>query len=232
MIYYKKKMGRGKSVLPVFVFLFLFSLTFISAAPAPFEAAVTEGYLIEPTIKDYIQQGQPHNFGIHVFNKSNGLPIIDGLSCYMELYHARGTHIYAGEVAAPTDIFDYNFDLTSGNFTSLGQYQAKFQCNDSIFGGATEIQFEVISGTQEGLDTFWVIVIALIIAVALIMYGFAQQEHPPITLGSMMMLGLALYIWLNGFGTLGTGEIVTQLIAFALFLIGATLSFKSLSELK
>lgn len=101
------------------------------------------GYVIEPTIKSFIKTGELHEFELHIFNVSNGLPIIEGLSCYMHLYHDVGNHEYEGFDATINHNFDYAFDVAGGNFTDRGMYQAKFQCNDSIYGGGTEIEFGV-----------------------------------------------------------------------------------------
>jgi hypothetical protein len=58
----------------------------------------------------------------------------------MHLYGKTGGHIFSGEDATAGSDLDYSFNLTGNNFTDRGFYQAKFQGNDTAFGGASEIE--------------------------------------------------------------------------------------------
>lgn len=119
-------------------------ISFVASAP-PITSVISDtGLIIEPTIKDYLRTGEDHEFEVHVFNQTNGMPITSGLTCYMHMYNDDGDHEFEGIDDTVNHHFDYAFDLTGGNF-SRGSYQAKFQCNNSgaSLGGGTEIEFKV-----------------------------------------------------------------------------------------
>ena len=126
--------------------ILMFGLLLISCVSAvkPITSITTDaGYLIEPVGKDYIKTGENHSFEIHVFNKSTGLPITTGITCYMHLYNETGKHQFEQLKTTVDHDFDYGFDLIGNNFTERGEYQIKYQCNSSAFGGGTEIFFWV-----------------------------------------------------------------------------------------
>lgn len=133
-------------------FLLIFITNFVSAVKPISSITITEGYNIEPTEKSAIMLNQPHAFEVHVFNVSNGLPIISGITCYLHLYHEDGEHIYEGVQSTPNHIFDYGFDLSAGNFSKRGEYEAKFQCNSSTLGGSSQLFF-IVNNLGEELNT-------------------------------------------------------------------------------
>ena len=138
-----------------FLFLLMFvilSVNMVSAVKPITDIQVSEGYSVQPTEKSAIIYGQDHEFEVHVFNISNGMPITSGITCYMHLYHETGKHIYEGVDDTAGHIFDYSFNLNGTNFTSLGEYQAKFQCNSSSLGGGTEFFF-IVNNYGEELST-------------------------------------------------------------------------------
>jgi len=133
--------------------IFLFAITIISAVkPVSSVDLSNKGLSVEPTEKSAIRYEMNHSFEVHVFNISDGMPITSGITCYMHLYHKTGKHIYEGVQDTADHTFDYGFDLESGNFTDRGEYQAKFQCNNSQIGGASQLFF-LVNGFGEELGT-------------------------------------------------------------------------------
>jgi len=135
----------NKKIFLIFSVIFLFSIMFVSAIK-PITSVTTsdDGLFVEATAKDYIRTGEDHEFEIHVFNKTDGGYITTDTTCYMHLYHKRGNHEYEGFDNTVSHYFDYAFDLNGTNFTSRGEYQAKFQCNHSSgVSGGEEIFFWV-----------------------------------------------------------------------------------------
>ena len=137
------------------------------SAISPFTPQTTTGFSIEPVNVEYIKELTNYNFHIHVINQSNGLPLNTGISCYMHLYNSTGDHLVIMEQDTPEDIFDYTFSVNGDNFI-LGNYFAKFQCNDSIRGGSIEIGFKVTKTGNEqttaqglGSSIFIILFIAL-----------------------------------------------------------------------
>ena len=125
---------------------------------------------------------------------------------------------------------DNNYNYTFCQPEDNGQYIVTGFCSD----GNTSVwayNFDVTGSGSDDFNTFWILVVALILAGILIVYGFIREEYPPITIGGVLLLVSALYIWVEGFGTFGATELIPRFVAAALFLVGATLSIKSLSEL-
>ena len=176
-------MHKNKNLFGIaIVFIMIFMISLIGAVKPTISFTLDEGYEIQPTIKDYIRTGEDHDFEIHVFNISNGMPITEGISCYMHLYHVDGDHIYEGEDTTVEHNFDYGFDVDGGNFTSKGVYQAKFQCNDSILGGGIEIEFFVNNYGEKLTDanvlshnnSMWFLMILFLLS----LFGLFKIENP------------------------------------------------------
>ena len=164
------------------LFCMIFLLSFVSAVP-PFQVETTDsGLIVEPTIKEYIRTNTAHKFEIHVFNQSNGFPITSGISCYMHLYARDGDHLYEGQDDTVNHLFDYTFDVNESNFTTRGEYQAKFQCNNSDVGGGEEIFFYVNDYGEELSDaeshTFNYSMIFLMILFVMALIGIFTFEQP------------------------------------------------------
>jgi len=162
-------------------YMFLFLLMFIVlsvnmvSAVKPITSVDTsdEGLIVEATTKDYIRTATDHEFEIHVFNKTDGGYIVSDTTCYMHLYHKDGNHVYEGVDNSVAHTFDYAFDLTGGNFSTRGEYQAKFQCNHtSGFSGGQEIFFwvndygEELTPANQSLfsNTMWFMIILFLLA--------------------------------------------------------------------
>jgi len=147
-------MGNTNKHLFGVAIIFLMMILMISTVSAvkPLTSVASDvGFSVEPTLKSAIRTGMDHEFEVHVFNISNGMPVTSGISCYMHLYQEDGNHIYEGVDHTVNHDFDYAFDLDGGNFTERGEYQAKFQCNSSE-GGAVEMFF-IVNDIGEELGT-------------------------------------------------------------------------------
>jgi len=144
-------LNSKKKVMYGFIFLILLIgiIPLISAVKPSAPIQITTGLSIQPTEKNAIRQGIDHEFEVHVFNVSNGKPITSGITCYLHLYNSTGQHFYEGVDATASHTFDYSFNVLGGNFSSLGNYQAKFQCNSTTLGGGTEVYFTVNNFGEE-----------------------------------------------------------------------------------
>lgn len=135
------------------VFFCLVFLIGIVSAVKPLTSINSDvGFFVRPVQKSAIEVNMPHQFDIHVFNISNGVTIVSGISCYMHLYHETGEHIYRGFTSTSSNNLDYEFNVSAGNFTSRGEYQALFQCNDTKLGGESQLYF-MVNGIGEELTT-------------------------------------------------------------------------------
>ena len=166
----------------VFFFLFIIIIGFASAVKPSITVEVgNSGLIVAPTEKSAIRANIDHEFEVHVFNVSNGMPITSGITCYMHLYSDAGNHLLEMEDSTPSHIFDYAFNVGGGNFTDLGEYQAKFQCNSSTLGGGREIFF-IVNNFGEELDTahsfkFNSAMFFMLILFLMVIVGMVSTEH-------------------------------------------------------
>lgn len=121
---------------------------------------------------------------------------------------------------------EYTHTLTDTN--QIGTYSVNGFGDLDGTAEAWAYDLEVTGSGRGGVDVIWILVIVMVLSIGLIAYGFIQEEHPPITIGAILLLVTALYIWINGFGILGAKDLISQFIAAALFIVGATLTIKSL----
>jgi hypothetical protein len=138
-------------VLTSAILLCLFFMNFVSSVPDKFSGTSTLGIDVEhPYINPY-PVNKDIKFHFHIFNASNGLPIIANkllTNCSFHLYNSSGSHIFKNNNAVSSDdILDYEQIIKGGNFTKAGQYAYIFQCNSSSEGGYYANYFEV---TQNG----------------------------------------------------------------------------------
>ena len=123
-------------LLPFILFIILLS-SFAYAAP-PFQAgAGNDGFDIRAPTAEFIVQGQDGDLHVHVWNKSNGFPILNtDAQCLVHIYNSSGSHILARNMTAdPVYEVDWELEIGGGNFTNLGDYPFIIQCNNSNIGG-------------------------------------------------------------------------------------------------
>lgn len=116
-------------------------LPFISAV-SPFQQSES-GLYIQVTLSDYIETSNSYIVSMHVFNYTDGLPMINGVSCYLDIYNGTGGEIYDAENDTASTGFDFSFTIDGGNFTDTGDYFMIAQCNTSTIGGFLSEQFYV-----------------------------------------------------------------------------------------
>lgn len=197
----------------IILFFLIVLLTLVNAQP-PFIPSSSEGLSIEPVNVQFIKEKQTYTFAVHVFNQSNGVPINSGLSCYLHIYNSTGNHLVIMENSTPVHIYDYEFKVNGANFTR-GTYQAKFNCNSTVRGGAIELEFEVNpmgkeTGTPEAI-LYVILTIAILILFSIVLYiniiipgGNVKNEVGEIIFISkwkylkigMVLITYGLFVWL------------------------------------
>lgn len=135
-------MFNKKLMLLLIASVFIIGLMNSVSADPPFVSTETStsGLSIEPTFNNYLRTGEDYEFEVHVFNISNGVPIVTGIECYYHLYNNTGKHQLEMSDATVSHDFDYSFDVDGANF-SRGCYVIKCQCNNSVAGGGIEHSF-------------------------------------------------------------------------------------------
>jgi len=154
-------------IIFIIINLIVLNCFFASSKVVIGDLEINNGLLIEPVVIDYLKTGSGYDFNIHVFNKSNGVPITSGLSCYFHLYNSSGNHLLVLETSTIEHIFDYSFYVDGGNF-SRGIYEVKFSCNNSVLGGSSELTFEVNPLGNETKTSESILYVVLTIAVLIL----------------------------------------------------------------
>lgn len=190
-------------VVTKILFFFMISLiciTFVSSAPTKFSGTTTLGLDIEHPISDPIKVGLDHKFHFHVFNSSNGLPILANklsANCTFHLYNSVGSHIVkVNNIVSSDDIYDYEQLIKGGNFSVPGQYSYVFQCNTSTAGGYYTNYFEVTPTGFVGTLGFYILLLCL--SLLIIILGYKFEDEWVVILGSFGFILLGLFILIYG----------------------------------
>ena len=222
---------KKEIIFPIF-FLLFFSLILIPGvlAPPPFESSPSEGLTFAFSPYEYVQENTDFYLHLHVINET-AIQTNVTTSCLLHLYNSVGEHILESDLGYDSNGLEFKLDIAGGNFTK-GQHAYILYCNNTgLQNHLVEGLFEVTESGQEGISIEWMLVIAMVFAYGLILFGFKEQNHPPVTIGAVLLLMISLYIWMNGFGALGTKSLISQFIAAGNFIVGAWLCIKALEDL-
>ena len=209
------------------IFGFLFLIPNVIAVP-PFETTSPAGMQFGYSPYEVVKENTDFTLHLHVIN-ATAVQTNLTTSCLLHLYNSQGDHILKAMLGYETPEFEYV--IAGGNFT-LGSHAYIIQCNN------TNKEIHMVNGLFEVTETgtgeveyFWVLIIAMLIAYGLIIFGESRNEFPPIIIGAMLLLILALYIWVNGIGSFEESNLISQLIAGATFVVGASLIIQTLKEM-
>jgi disulfide bond formation protein DsbB len=218
------------------ILIFLFFLVFtignvslvLAAQPTIVVPNPSNSLELRVTAPEVFKQDQARDIYVHVFNATNDMPVITGITCYFHLYgYPKGEHIGSFFDAAPSHLFDYEFEIPASNFTVLGNHRWIAQCNFSNTGGAT---YGVIEITPTGDDNNNTIFLVLIISsVILLLLGFVFHNYVFSTISGFAFMITGVYSMINGFA--GTATIYTRFLSFIIIGIGMIISVTSAFEL-
>lgn len=175
-------MIKHKGILILFLAL-IFVIPLLSAVP-PQESST--GFNIRAGIESYVQKDTFFDTHLHVFDVDTGLPVTDGIGCYVHLYSPNGTHLFEGYDETVGHNFDYAFEIEGGNFSEIGTRLFIAQCNGTFNaeqkGGFYSQELEV-NGYGEELITSLAInfnfaMVFLIILFVLGIIGIFVFENP------------------------------------------------------
>jgi hypothetical protein len=153
------------SLIFVYTVLLFVTLSFVSAVPPVTTLQqFSEGYEIQVPQDNILTQKKDYSFEFHIFNVSNGRPIISGVNCSFHLYNSSGSHIFVGYDDTVSSDLDYSFFLTKGNFSSLGALYYFIQCNSTLYGGFGESIIRVTPNGEEFSSNQAIIYILVLLA--------------------------------------------------------------------
>jgi len=166
-----------KKLLPIIIIILCVSLVYGVAPVTQIQIYVGEtGIEIEYPKITTLQLNRDFKFHFHLFNSSNGMPILnESTSCVFHLYNSTGSHIYTeNDIKELHDDYDFEVKVNGGNFSKVGPFEYRFQCNSSTsnIGGFVSVPVTV---TKDGYDNILDIgmYIGLIIFSAIFMVGGA-----------------------------------------------------------
>jgi len=224
------------SKLLIFSFIFLISISFVSAAKINSQQFV-EGYVIRIPQDNTLKVGQDYAFEFHIHNISDGTPITTNLNCSFHLYDYTGEHIYEGWQAEVSHHFDYGFDVNGGNFTTPGEYWYNILCFSPVgqkegarFGGYNS---EIIYVTPTGINFKSVlnnpmILILGLLALCLILFGAIKGIPWFGFIGAVLFLMIGIYTMIYGFDTVT--DLYTRSVALVFIGIGFIFMFAAAYE--
>ena len=223
--------GKGKKVFLLVVFLSIFLISLVSAAPpVSIVINIQEGLNIDFPKFEVIEQEHDHLFSFHVFNISNGIELDNTTTnCSFELYNQTGTHLIIIE-NVPYDTIDKDWDVNilGGNFSTLGDYSILIACESTFNkGGFVNFQFEV---TPTGMgNTLGFYILILVISIFFIVLGFWIGDPWIVILGTFGFYFVGLYSLLNGI--VGVRDLVTtRAISIIILAVAAYISIKAGQE--
>lgn len=212
----------------VFLFLFLFSFSLVSAVP-PFETTATDGGIqFGYSPYETVKENTNFTLHLHVIN-STGVQTNLTTQCLVHLYNSQGSHILQKYMDFDSNKLEFSQVIAAPNFT-MGQHAYIIQCNNTNSIHLVSGVFTVTESGRAGIPIEWILVIMMVIAWGLVIFGMITKDYPPITMGALIMLILSLYIFINGFGSMGAKNLLPQLVAGAHLVAGAYLGIKSLEE--
>lgn len=121
----------------IFFLLILISLMLSTIDAKQLSQSVgTEGLDVFTNIDENIKLNQSYDIDVHVYNTSNGVPIITNINCFGHLYK-DGNHLGIAIDSTPSNVFDYELMFNNNNFSEKGEYILRVSCNNTIKGGRT-----------------------------------------------------------------------------------------------
>lgn len=233
------------------IFLLFLVLTLVSAQPpAVVTGDFTDGFVIKNPPQLFLPQNQDFIFHFHVFNRSNGVPILNNtlasnVVCYFHLYNPV-EQIYIANQSNNEDVFDFEFEVLGGNFSVTGSYAYIIQCNNSFQGGENNVAIEITATGNDEISTaysnrqFVIIFFTLaLFIIAIILYVLANRWNLYFFhfLAAAIMFILGLFFFVEGIPFITNTMMSTTIpiIFFALgmwFIIELVLTITSESEEK
>lgn len=225
-----------KKVKLTFIFLLsLLVLPIVVSQPTPFfqDFSGDTGFEIKNPPVLYIRQNADYDFHFRVFNLTNGVPIIEGVTCYFHLYNQSGNHLARLEDSTVGNQFDYEFSIDKNNFTETGTYAYIIQCNDSGLGGFVSQDLIITASGEEEpneigsaeKDDRLIVFFGLAISIFLLIFGFWKEDRHLVAVSGIVMILLGVYVAVNGFLTLN--NFFSQTIVIVLIAIGSYIFLRS-----
>lgn len=196
-------MDKNKRVVICLILSVFFAMSLVSSqsvSPIVEQSSLQNGLVLRMTDITPIRQNMNHLFAVHVFNASNGLPMTSGVLCNLHMYGQDGEHIFKHNDFAVSDGYDFEFNVTGGNFTSLGEYYIHVQCNNSDSGGFISIPVDVIQpqtiqqNEAQSIGSFSYLMMLIFITAFLGYLGFKLSDSEKLWVMGLLFIVMCLFM--------------------------------------
>lgn len=157
----------------IFLFLFLFSLNFISSQPPlTVVSEFPEGYLIIESDYHILKQNQPYVYNFFVQNKSNGALISNTtVTCTFFMAQNNGTVIFSDTAKYYSSGY-FDVVINGSNFNQTGYYSYGLKCLNEGFGGSLAGTFEVTPSGIEPSTPQGIVALVIMFSIIFFMFFF------------------------------------------------------------
>lgn len=134
-----------------------------------FNVDFDEGFVIARPLYNSFEVNHSAVMAFHVYNKSNGAQIIDGIGCYLNVYDPDEQAVFIGTdyESGTSENYIYEFTLDENNLTKLGYYNFIVSCNNTNQGGFTEQMFMVTGDGQPVNEAKSLLTLGLLLSITL-----------------------------------------------------------------
>lgn len=140
-----------KLILFLLILLVLFPI--INAQP-PTDPIITEGYDLQINEQRYIDGQDGYTLRVHVFNETSGaLKDNSTVGCTLHFNGKNGSELLFKELDYDVTHNEFYVDITSGNFSVIGNHPWVIYCNSSDQGGYREGTLEITNNGESFLTT-------------------------------------------------------------------------------
>jgi len=129
-----------------------------------------DGFNVVSPIQQIMKQNHDYGFAFQVYNISNGVQIINGISCHFHIHSGLGKHIALIHTNVSGEDGAYLFNLSAGNFSEIGIYNYVIHCNNSLLGGY-EVQSYAVTYNGELTEQEDIILVIAFLALAWLCLG-------------------------------------------------------------
>jgi len=170
-----------RKILPLFLFLIVFSSLALAVAPVLQTAAVNEGLRIQYPQFTAHKQNTHYDLSVHVINATDGTIITNETTkCQIHIHNFTGDHIYIANLNYDNDHNEFKTYINKSYLSILGNYEYIIQCNGSAGGSFVSGSFEITESGEETNEAFnfpLIMGIGILIAFCLYFSFGLQPEH-------------------------------------------------------
>ncbi len=173
---------KGWNVFLILIIILGVSPLLVLGVPSSKDAVTDTGFEILHPIYNTIAEDVDFDFHMHLINRTNGVPIHEDTSCYLDVYNQSGNPQGSYFDDTPDTGFDYEMLISASNISTSGEYNFVGHCNNSVDGGGFEFDIEVtVSGREFTTSSTWVYLFSILMCLVVSFLSLLLIIKRPIT---------------------------------------------------